>query len=722
MFHNDFKRDLEQITVSHALLTKTRKRLEKVRQDQPSISSSLPPSGQFSSDREGLELTFRPKTKRRRVLPFVAVGLMLLVSVSFIVFQLNPNLFNLFLQDKSEESLPEEKEDKFEGGDIYQYESYESLLSVLQEVWVRANDGYSFSGEKAAHSGINASLVALNKRIPNTYNYLDINTNPDQYAYQMVNQGDSLTNASQENALGYPYPVIQIGNVLVYFDEQSWSTIIVDITIPQSPVELKRIPFRKDADFLKSILYDERTQSLILVYENSEYPFVDDTFTGTWNGNSHIELSTLVDIYNLKSSSLPKLTAQFAQSGSLLSATIERGCLYLGTSQLLTNASLSTQNYKLPQFGFSGQASQELKVKDIYGIDPDHADSMMVLSALDLLSPGSAQTRGIIGSGLSLYFAPGKAYITGNRFGSEKNSPAIVQSEATTTSSWEETGFTSETGFSTTAMATQFYENDRQDPELWQTEILYFNLLGKQITPGKSRSLEGRFYESGSFVLNESYVGLATLIPKGGGYEANIQTFTPALEVIDNHLIQDMNVDFAVRFEESKVYCYLSRTPQEELTSIIPLAISAEGKMEEEEAITLPFELLQLTPLFKGYYYISTVTKEQRSDFIGKVFTIDSLEILLSTEQIDIPSSWTYQNRFLLKNDSGYFAILKPYDNLIVGRFLDSGEVKYTEYELNTNISSGILLKQNLFYFTSESDLPQLINIESLLSTPNLSY
>jgi len=466
MFSDNFKKELDHIQADQNLLSRTRQKAA-LQKNQPAGRVPERPSSGYT---------------RRRYVGFTAAALCsLLVLLGLGIFLGNGGIdltarpFSHATQAKTADQLPvfiqsgsspttaaaaatdsettaaaaaasesgSHSLNHFNDGGIYNFPDYESIMTVLEKSWARANDGYTFFGEDISGAVSDPAMPATDSQnsagpttaLGKTEDSPSASPDYSQTNVQVkgVDEADIIKNDGE-----YIYCIIYS------------SLYVLDVRDPQSmkvaAVIADNFSLTDYYENYSDLFYDSDSKTLSVI-SNSYYgntgivypqmaPVAGSTDTGAASGSSDTAPAaaspdmniasdsyyggmypsqeyTKLQTYDVSDPYSPKEIRTFCQDGYYISSRRIEGTVYLITSQNLWYDSTLKAEDLMPSTSDGKDNWATIPAPDIYIVNPDYASTYTIVSAVDTRSTEiPARTQAVVGQGTVVYASADTLYIT----------------------------------------------------------------------------------------------------------------------------------------------------------------------------------------------------------------------------------------------------------------------------------------------------------------------
>jgi len=464
MFSDNFKKELDHIQADQNLLSRTRQKAA-LQKNQPAGRVPERPSSGYT---------------RRRYVGFAAAALCsLLVLLGLGIFLGNGGIdltarpFSHATQAKAADQLPvfiqsgsspttaaaaatdsettaaaasesgSHSLNHFNDGGIYNFPDYESIMTVLEKSWARANDGYTFFGEDISGAVSDPAMPATDSQnsagpttaLGKTEDSPSASPDYSQTNVQVkgVDEADIIKNDGE-----YIYCIIYS------------SLYVLDVRDPQSmkvaAVIADNFSLTDYYENYSDLFYDSDSKTLSVI-SNSYYgntgivypqmaPVAGSTDTGAASGSSDTAPAaaspdmniasdsyyggmypsqeyTKLQTYDVSDPYSPKEIRTFCQDGYYISSRRIEGTVYLITSQNLWYDSTLKAEDLMPSTSDGKDNWATIPAPDIYIVNPDYASTYTIVSAVDTRSTEiPARTQAVVGQGTVVYASADTLYIT----------------------------------------------------------------------------------------------------------------------------------------------------------------------------------------------------------------------------------------------------------------------------------------------------------------------
>ena len=466
MFSDNFKKELDHIQADQNLLSRTRQKAA-LQKNQPAGRVPERPSSGYT---------------RRRYVGFTAAALCsLLVLLGLGIFLGNGGIdltarpFSHATQAKTADQLPvfiqsgsspttaaaaatdsettaaaaaasesgSHSLNHFNDGSIYNFPDYESIMTVLEKSWARANDGYTFFGEDISGAVSDPAMPATDSQnsagpataLGKTEDSPSASPDYSQTNVQVkgVDEADIIKNDGE-----YIYCIIYS------------SLYVLDVRDPQNmkvaAVIADNFSLTDYYENYSDLFYDSDSKTLSVI-SNSYYgntgivypqmaPVAGSTDTGAASGSSDTAPAaaspdmniasdsyyggmypsqeyTKLQTYDVSDPYSPKEIRTFCQDGYYISSRRIEGTVYLITSQNLWYDSTLKAEDLMPSTSDGKDNWATIPAPDIYIVNPDYASTYTIVSAVDTRSTEiPARTQAVVGQGTVVYASADTLYIT----------------------------------------------------------------------------------------------------------------------------------------------------------------------------------------------------------------------------------------------------------------------------------------------------------------------
>lgn len=474
MFSDNFKKELDHIQADQNLLSSTR---------QKAALQKKQPAGPVP------ERSSSGYTKKRRYVWFAAAAVCsLLVLAGLGIFlgnggmDLTARLFSHAAQEQAADQLPVFTQSgsspataaaaatdsettaaaasesgshpsmHFNDGSIYNFADYESILTVLEKSWARANDGYTFFGEDISGAVSDPAMPATDSQnsagpataLGKTENSPSVSSDYSQTNVQVegVDEADIVKNDGE-----YIYCIIYS------------SLYVLDVRDPQNmkvaAVIADSFSLTDYYENYSDLFYDSDSKTLSVI-SNSYYgntgivypemaPAAGGADTGMASGSSDTAPAaassdtvtapdstvsagvasepyyggmypsqeyTKLQTYDVSDPYSPKEIRTFCQDGYYISSRRIEDTVYLITSQNLWYDSTLKAEDLMPSTSDGQDNWATIPAPDIYIVNPDYASTFTIVSAVDTRSTGiPARTQAVVGQGTVVYASADTLYI-----------------------------------------------------------------------------------------------------------------------------------------------------------------------------------------------------------------------------------------------------------------------------------------------------------------------
>ena len=464
MFSDNFKKELDHIQADQNLLSRTKQK-SALQKNQAAGPIPEKPSQSYSKRRKYIRLAA------------AAVCSLLVLSGLGIFLQnggpdMTARLFSHATQEKAADQLPffiqsgtapateaaaqtdsettsaatesgSSPSNHFNDGGIYNFTNYESILTVLEKSWARANDGYTFFGEDitgAVSDPAAPAAVGQNSAGPATAQGKTENAPLGTSDYSQTNiQVEGVDEAD----------IIKNDGEYIYCIIYS-SLYVLDVRDPQN---MKVAAVITDSFSLtdyytnySDLFYDSNSKTLSVI-SNSYYgntgivypqmaPAAGTSETGVASGTTDTIMApdapvsgdvvsdpyyggmyppqeyTKLQTYDVSDPYSPKEIRTFCQDGYYISSRRIEDTVYLITSQNLWYDSTMKAEELMPSTSDGKDNWATIPAPDIYIVNPDYASTFTIVSAVDTRDTSvPAKTQAVVGQGTVVYASADTLYI-----------------------------------------------------------------------------------------------------------------------------------------------------------------------------------------------------------------------------------------------------------------------------------------------------------------------
>ena len=449
----------------------------------------------------------------------------------------------------------------FRDPDILRFNNYESILNILKKSWANANNGYSFDGnylEDGMWTGETTVAATTAAAAPDTAtgNYAG-----DEKSYSTTNvQVEGVDEAD----------ILKNDGEYIYYLMNS-TLYIVDVRDP-SDMKLVGSLNGVSADFTEyfmDIFYASDTKTLSVIstgyYNGTPIYYEEESGTGTYGTTSTTDpVSAFIDFimpeqdtsakpgsdpynyytptisytkletYDVSNPENPAKIRSFSQEGSYLSSRRVGDTVYLITTEYLyTYYGYGTDMEEVIPKTMTGDGTWDyVAPEDIYIVNPDYADSFIVVSAIDTRdAEHAAETEAVLGSGGTVYASEDTLYIAGTV--------------------WDDYIY------STYDDLYQTNGKDTSEDDVYKTKILSFSITDGTLKAKASGKVNGSLLNQYSMDEYDGYFRIATT--SGGWWSSdtsnNVFVLNDALEPVSKltDLAPGESI-YSVRFSGDRIY------------------------------------------------------------------------------------------------------------------------------------------------------------------------
>lgn len=444
MFSDNFKKELDHIQADQNLMSRTRQKAALQKNQSAGHVPERPSSGY---------------AKRRRYVRFAAAAVCsLLVLLGLGIFlgnggtDLTARLFSHATQAKAADQLPvftqsgsspataaaaatdsettaavasesgSHSSNHFNDGGIYNFADYESIMTVLEKSWARANDGYTFFGEDISGAVSDPAMPATDSQ------------NSAGPTTALGKTEDSSSAASDYSQTNVQVEGVDEADIIKNDGEYIYCIIysslyVLDVRDPQN---MKVAAVIADdfslTDYYEnySDLFYDRDSKTLSVISNSYYgntgivypemaPAVDSAGVASepyYGGMYPPQEYTKLQTYDVSDPYSPKEIRTFCQDGYYISSRRIEDTVYLITSQYLWYDSALKAEDLMPSISDGKDNWTTIPAPDIYIVNPDYASTFTIVSAVDTRRTDiPARTQAVVGQGTVVYASADTLFI-----------------------------------------------------------------------------------------------------------------------------------------------------------------------------------------------------------------------------------------------------------------------------------------------------------------------
>lgn len=385
---------------------------------------------------------------------------------------------------------PEHK--SFHDGGIYNFGSYEAIVSVLEKSLSNSVNNYN---DYYIKDGI-ASGSITQEAAPDSSPAADLGKNTETSDYSQTNiQVEGVDEADIiKNDGEYIYCII---NTSLY---------VLDVRDPQNmkvaAVITDDFALTDYYAYYLDLFYDSDTKTLSVIsnyyYGGSDViypsePIIFDEGSGTASvqgsyGYPSQECTKIVT-YDVSDAYAPEEIRTFYQEGYYISSRRIDDTVYLVTSQSLWYDSAAAPEELIPSISDGKDNWTEIPAQDIYIVNPDYANTFTIVSAVDTRNVDSAAvTQAVIGQGTVVYASTDTLYIA-----------ATV---------WDEKNYQTYEDFSLVYQGGDVPVSS--DDDVYKTKILAFSITGGTLSAKASGTVNGTLLNQYSMDEYQGYLRTAT--------------------------------------------------------------------------------------------------------------------------------------------------------------------------------------------------------------------
>ena len=428
----------------------------------------------------------------------------------------------------------------FHDGGIYNFGSYEAIVSVLEKSWSNSVNNYNYYGitdgitsgtiAEDTAGAVNSSPAAEQGKETGTNDYSQTNIQVEG-----VDEADIIKNDGD-----YIYCIINS------------SLYVLDVRSPQNmkiaAVITDDFSLTDYYAYYLDLFYDSDSKTLSVIcnsyYEGSDiiYPSEPEVFyegSGTSSvqgsyGYPSQEFTKLVS-YDVSDAYAPKEIRTFYQEGYYISSRRIDDTVYLVTSQSLWYDSAAAPEDLIPSTSDGKDNWTTIPAQDIYIVNPDFANTYTIVSAVDTRNlDAAAVTQAVIGQGTVVYASTDTLYISA--------------------SVWDEKIYQTYEDFSLDYEGEDMPVTSADD--VYKTKILGFSITGGTLHAKASGTVNGTLLNQYSMDEYQGYLRIATT---SGGWTSDTS---------NNVYVLDENLDpvsgltglapgeqiYSARFDGDRIY------------------------------------------------------------------------------------------------------------------------------------------------------------------------